>query len=224
MRYEIKGTPMPVAICSLDNGESIICESGSMSWMSQNMEMQTSGGGVGKMFGRMFSGENLFQNIYTAQGGPGLIAMASSFPGEIRALEITPDHPVVCQKRGFLASETGVSSSVFFQKKIGAGLFGGEGFIMQKLEGNGTAFVEIDGSTVEYNLKAGQKLIVDTGYVALMDATCKMDIVTVKGVKNMLLGGEGLFNTIVEGPGKVVIQTMPSAKFIAMVAAGLPSK
>ena len=222
MRYEIKGEPMPVVICSMESGESIKCESGGMDWMSPNMKMQTSGGGAGKMFGRMFSGENLFQNIYTAEGGPGVIAFASSFPGSIRALEITPDRPVVVQKRGFLASEPDVELSVFFQKKLGAGLFGGEGFILQKLSGNGTAFVEIDGYAVEYELQAGQQIIVETGNVAMMDATCTMDIVTVKGVKNVLLGGEGLFNSIVTGPGRVTLQTMPLTSFAGAIANVLP--
>ena len=223
MRYEIKGEPMGVVICTLDNGESLCCEAGSMSWMSPNMDMQTSGGGVGKMFGRMFSGESMFHNYYTAKGGPGVIAFASSFPGSIRALEITPDRPVVVQKRGFLAAETGVELSVFFQKKLGAGLLGGEGFIMQKLSGQGTAFVEIDGSTVEYDLQPGQQLIADTGQIALMDATCTMDVVTVKGVKNVLFGGEGLFNTVVTGPGRVVLQTMPIYKFASLMASMIPS-
>ncbi len=222
MQYEIKGEPMPVVVCSLENGETIKCESGAMSWMSPNMQMQTSGGGIGKMFGRMFSGENLFQNFYTAQGGPGIIAFASSFPGSIRAVTVTPDRPVVVQKRGFLACETGIDLSVFFQKKLGAGFFGGEGFIMQKLSGSGTAFVEIDGSAVEYELQPGQQIIVDTGNVAMVDATCSIDIVTVKGVKNALLGGEGLFNTVVTGPGRVVLQTMPLMNFANAIASVMP--
>lgn len=222
MKYEIKGEPMPVVICSLDSGETVKCEAGAMSWMSPNMKMQTSGGGLGKMFGRMFSGETMFQNFYTAEGGPGLIAFASSFPGSIRAVNITPDRPVVVQKRGFLACDPAVELSVFFQKKLGSGFFGGEGFIMQKLSGSGMAFIEIDGSIVEYELGAGQQIIVDTGNVAMMDATCSIDIVTVKGVKNALLGGEGLFNTVVTGPGRVTLQTMPLTSFAAAIANVLP--
>ncbi len=222
MRYEIQGEPMPVVICSLDAGESVKCESGAMSWMSPNMQMNTSGGGLGKAFGRMFAGENIFQNIYTAQGGPGLIAFASSFPGAIRAISITPDRPVVVQKKGFLASEMGVDLSVFFQQKIGSGLFGGEGFIMQKLSGSGTAFVEFDGSIVEYNLGPGQQIIVDTGCLAMIDASCSIDIVRVKGVKNALFGGEGLFNTVVTGPGRVMLQTMPLSGFASAIASVLP--
>ena len=210
MQYKIIGEPLPVVICDVQPGETLITERGSMSWMSSNMKMETtSNGGIGKAFGRMFAGEALFQNRYTAQGQPGQIAFASSFPGSIRAFEITPDHPIIVQKSAFLASETGVTLSVFFQKKFGAGLFGGEGFIMQRLDGSGTAFVELDGAVCEYNLAAGESMIVDTGYLAAIDATCSLDIVTVPGVKNMILGGEGIFNTVVRGPGKVLLQTMP---------------
>ena len=195
----------------------MITERGSMCWMSPNMEMQTSAGGFGKAFGRMFSGESMFQNIYTAKGA-GMIAFASSFPGSIKAVEITPDRPVVVQKSGFLASESGVELSVFFQKKAGAGFFGGEGFIMQKLSGHGTAFLEVDGYAVEYELQAGQQIVVDTGNLAMIDATCSIDIQTVKGVKNVLFGGEGMFNTVVSGPGRVVLQTMPVSGFASALA------
>ena len=215
---------MPVVICQLEAGESVICESGAMSWMSPNLEMETSGGGAGKVFGRMFSGEGMFQNRYTARKGAGMIAFASKFPGDIRAVEITRDSPVICQKGAFLASTEGVELSVAFQQKFSTGLFGGEGFIMQKLSGSGTAFIEIDGSTVEYNLEHGQQMLIDTGYLAMMDATVKMEIQKIKGLKNVMLGGEGLFNTLVTGPGRVVIQTMPISGFAAFIASLLPRK
>lgn len=211
MRYNIVGDSLPVVICDVNPGEVIFTESGSMSWMSPNMKMETtSNGGIGKAIGRMFAGEKLFMNKYTAMGGPGQIAFASSFPGSIRALQITPDRPMIVQKRSFLAGEAGVELSVHFQKRLGAGFFGGEGFIMQRLSGMGTAFVEIDGHCVEYDLAPGQSIIVDTGYLAAMEGTCSMDIVTVPGVKNVLFGGEGLFNTVITGPGKVWLQTMPA--------------
>ena len=200
---------MPVVICDLEAEETMITEKGAMSWMTPNMKMETSGGGAGKMLGRMFSGESLFQNRYTSQGGAGQIAFASSFPGSILAFEIAPGKEIICQKSAFLASEAGVELSVAFQKKLGSGFFGGEGFIMQRLSGNGMAFVEIDGHVKEYTLEAGQTMVIDTGYLAAMENTCKMDIVTVKGLKNKLLGGEGFFNTVVSGPGKIYIQTMP---------------
>ena len=138
-----------------------------------------------------------------------MITFASSFPGSIRPVSISPGNELVIQKSAFLASEAGVQLSVFFQKKFGSGLFGGEGFIMQKLSGNGMVFLEIDGYAVEYDLEAGQQMVIDTGYVAAMSSTCKMDIQTVPGVKNALFGGEGIFNTVVTGPGKIVLQTMP---------------
>ena len=223
MKYRIVGEPLPAVICDVEPGESLITEGGAMSWMSPNMKMETtSGGGLGKMFGRMFSGDSLFLNRYSAQGGMGQIAFASSFPGSIRAIEIAPGKDIIVQKSSFLAAQEGVDLSVFFQKRFGSGLFGGEGFIMQKLSGHGTAFVEIDGYAVEYNLTATQSIIVDTGYLAMMDATCSMDIVTVPGVKNALFGGEGIFNTVVRGPGKIVLQTMPVNKVAGAIIPYIP--
>ena len=223
MKYKIVGEPLPAVICAVEPGETLITECGAMSWMSPNMKMETtSGGGLGKMFGRMFSGDSLFLNRYTAHGGMGQIAFASSFPGSIRAIEIQPGQDVIVQKSSFLAAQEGVDLSVFFQKRFGSGLFGGEGFIMQKLSGRGTAFVEIDGYAVEYNLTATQSIIVDTGYLAMMDATCSMDIVTVPGVKNALFGGEGIFNTVVRGPGKIILQTMPVNKVAGAIIPYIP--
>ena len=225
MKYNIQGDFTPVVICELAAGESMITESGSMVWMSPNMEMQTSGGGsLGKAFGRMFSGENIFQNIYTAKGGPGLIAFASTFPGSIRAVEITPDRPIICQKAAFLAAERGVELSTFFQKRGMAGFFGGEGFIMQKISGRGIAFIEIDGHAVEYDLQPGQQIIVDTGNLAMADPTCTIDVQTVKGAKNVFFGGEGLFHTVVTGPGRITLQTMPFSSFVNTIASAIPSK
>jgi len=218
MKYTIKGDGLPVVICELEAGEQMITEKGSMSWMSPNMQMSTSGGGsLGKAFGRMFSGESIFQNIYTAKGGPGMIAFASSFPGSIRPVEISPSNELIVQKSGFLASTSGVDLSVFFHKKFGAGLFGGEGFIMQRLSGRGLAFIEIDGTAIEYDLAPGQQLIVDTGYLAAMSATCRIDIQSVPGLKNALFGGEGLFNTVVTGPGHVILQTMPASSVASAI-------
>lgn len=224
MKYKIEGGTLPVVICDLENGETMVTERGSMSWMSPNMKMETTtNGGLGKALGRMFAGEAMFQNRYTAQGGSGLIAFASSFPGSIRAFPISPTNGIIVQKSAFLASETGVTLSVFFQKKLGAGLFGGEGFIMQKLSGQGTAFVEIDGHAVEYDLAVGQSMVIDTGYLAAMSETCTLEIVTVPGVKNMLFGGEGVFNTVVKGPGKLILQTMPISAMAGSLRAFFPS-
>lgn len=208
MQYEIIGGSFPVVTCNLQNGESMITESGSMVWMSPNMEMETTGGGLGKMFSRAFSGENLFQNIYTARG-QGMIAFGSSFPGKIIPLEIGPGREMILQKKAFLAAERGVELSIHFNKKLGTGLFGGEGFIMQRLSGQGTAFAEIDGDLVIYNLAPGQQMVVDTGNVAGFETTVSMEIRQVPGLKNAFFGGEGLFNTVLTGPGKIWLQTMP---------------
>ena len=224
MKYEIKGTPLPVAICYLEAGEKMITEKGSMSWMSPNMEMETNAGGsIGKALGRMFSGESMFRNIYTAKGGEGMIAFASSFPGSIVPFQIEQGKELIVQKSGFLASESTVEFSVHIQKKLGAGFFGGEGFIMQKLSGTGTAFVEFDGAVMEYDLAPGQSMVLDTGYLAAMEATCTMEIQQVAGLKNKLLGGEGFFNTVVSGPGKVWIQTMPINKVAGAIRPFIPT-
>lgn len=224
MRYEIKGETLPVVVCYLEDGEVMLTERGSMSWMSPNMKMETtSNGGIGKALGRMFAGEALFQNRYTATGGNGMIAFASSFPGQIRAWDIAPGNEIIVQKSGFLAAESGVELSVFFQKKLGAGFFGGEGFIMQKLSGQGTAFLEFDGHVVEYDLQPGQQIVIDTGYLAAMDATCSMEIKTVPGLKNMVFGGEGVFNTLITGPGRVWLQTMPISGVAAQILKFMPA-
>lgn len=210
LNYKIEGGHLPVVTCYLEPGQTLCSESGAMSWMSPNMHMETnSGGGVKKALGRLFSGDSLFMNEYTARGCTGMIAFASRFPGSIIPYEVTPGNGIIVQKKGFLAMEKGLDLSVYFQRKLGKGLFGGEGFIMQKVSGNGLVFLEIDGHCVEYTLGAGESVIIDTGYLAAMTETCSMDIETIKGAKNIFLGGEGLFHTKVTGPGKVYIQSMP---------------
>ncbi len=210
LKYSIEGGSLPVVICYPEAGQTLCTERGSMSFMSPNMKMDTNtGGGFKKMMGRMFSGDSIFLNEYTPQGGSGMIAFASSFPGSIKAFELTEGNGIIVQKSGFLAMEKGMDLSLYFQKKLGKGLFGGEGFIMQKISGNGVAFVEIDGYCKEYDLGVGESIIIDTGYLAAMSESCTMDVQTVKGIKNALFGGEGLFNTVVTGPGKVYIQSMP---------------
>lgn len=208
MKYKIDGGAFPFVTCELEDGEKMITEKGSMLWMSPNVKMATSGGGVGKMFSKAFTGESMFQNIYTAQGDAS-ITFGSSFPGTILDVNITPEKPLIAQKHCLLASESGVQLSVHFNKNLGTGLFGGEGFIMQKLSGNGMAFLEIDGDLVEKELAPGEKLVLSTGNVAAFEASVHMEIQRVQGVKNVLFGGEGLFLTVLTGPGKVWLQTMP---------------
>ena len=208
MNYEIKGGNLPVVICHLKKGEYMLSDSGAMSWMDPVMKMETTSGGLSKAFGRMFSGETIFQNQYQATED-GMIAFASSFPGSIKAIEVNPGHEIIVQKSAFLAGSENIEVSVFLNKKISSGLIGGEGFIMTKTKGTGTVFLEIDGSAIEYDLLPGQQMIIDTGYLAMMEATCTMEIQSIKGIKNKLLGGEGFFNTVITGPGKIILQTMP---------------
>ena len=222
MRYEVKGGSFPVVVCNLDSGEQMITEKGSMVWMSPNMKMDTRGGGLGKMFSKAFSGESMFQNTYTAQGD-GMIAFGSSFPGQIKVVTIAPGQEMIVQKSAFLAAESGVELSIHFSKKLGAGFFGGEGFIMQKLSGSGTAFLEFDGYIKEYELAPGQQIVVDTGYLAAMTGSCKIEVKTVPGVKNMLFGGEGIFNTVITGPGRVWLQSMPIAQMANTLRPYFPS-
>ena len=221
MEYKIIGGSFPAVSCRLQDNESMIAESGAMIWMSPNMEMSTRGGGIGKMFSRAFSGENLFQNVYTARG-QGLITFGSSFPGEILTLDISPNREVILQKTSFLASEAGVDLSIHFNRKLGAGLFGGEGFIMQRLSGYGKAFAEIAGDLMEYTLDYGRQLVVSTGNLVGFEPSVQMDIRQVPGIKNKLFGGEGFFNTILTGPGKVWVQTTSISGMAASLAPYLP--
>ncbi len=210
IKYQVEGGTLPVVICYPEAGQTLCTESGAMSWMSSNMRMETgTGGGMKKVLGRLFSGESVFMNEYTAEGGSGMIAFASSFPGSIIPYQVSEGNGIIVQKRGFLAMEKGLDLSVYFQKKMGRGMLGGEGFIMQKITGNGLVFLEIDGCCKEYDLSVGESIILDTGYLAAMSESCTMEVEAVKGVKNVFFGGEGFFHTRVTGPGKVYIQSMP---------------
>ncbi|MCR5107706.1 MAG: TIGR00266 family protein [Lachnospiraceae bacterium] len=218
MNYKVINEPLPALICQLEAGESIECEKGSMSWMTTSISMSTGVGGkkgsglmgaLGKMAKSAITGESFFRNTYTANSGPGEIAFASSFPGDILCFNVT-NAPIVAQKSSYLANTPGVDMDIFFQKKIGTGFFGGEGFIMQRFRGQGMVFLEINGSTYNYDLAPGESILIDTGYLAAMEETCTMDIEKISGAGNVILGGEGLFNTKVTGPGKVWLQTMPA--------------
>ena len=223
MRYEIEGGSLPAVILHLNAGETIISEVGGRTWARGPVLTETKGGSVGKAFGRILSGESLFLSHYTAQG-PAEIAFSSSFPGRIVARVLGPGESVICQKSAFLCASLGVELSVHFQKKLASGMFGGEGFIMQKVTGPGLVFFELDGYCPEYDLAPGERLVCDTGVLAMMDATCQMDVQMVKGVKNMVLGGEGMFDTVITGPGKVYLQTMTIAKLATQMIPYLPFK
>ena len=221
MTYEIKGGAFPVVVCQMEKGEQMITESGSMVWQTPDFKMETTGGGLGKMFAKAFAGESIFQNIYTAQRNGAMITFGSSFPGRILPLTIGPGQEFLI-KRSFLAAESGVALDIHFSKKLGAGFFGGEGFIMQRLSGQGTAFAEIDGELMEYTLGPGEQLLVDTGNVAGFQVGVSMDHQD-PGLKNKFLGGEGLFHTLLTGPGTVWLQTMPISGVAEVLGAFLPS-
>ena len=213
MNYRIEGGNLPVVIINLVPGESINCESGAMSWMSAGIKMSTStGGGIGKMFGRMVTGESAMLNTYTAEQA-GEIAFASSFPGSIKVVELN-GNSILAQKGAYLASFGNIQMSVGVQKNIGGGFFGGEGFLMQRFEGTGLVFLEVDGSAIEYDLQPA----------VMMDSTVNLEIEMVKGVKNVLFGGEGLFNTTLTGPGKIMLQTMPVSSTAMVLYRYMPHK
>jgi len=223
MRYSIEGGSLPVVICQLDPGEAMVSESGGRTWARGDVVTEASSeGGAKKMLGRMLGGESLFMSKYTARSAVE-IAFASSFPGRILAVELAPGRSIICQKRAFLAATAGVTLSIQFTSNVGRGLFGGEGFIMQKVTGPGVVFLEIDGHCVDYTLAPGERLVCDTGVVAMMDETCSMDVQMVKGMKNMLFGGEGVFDTVVTGPGKVSLQTMTIPNLAKLIIPYIPS-
>lgn len=213
MKYEIKGRDLPYVEITLNKGEKVVTESGYMCWMDEGFIMDTStNGGFAKGLGRLFTGNHFFQNNYTASADNLKISFASSMPGAIIAVSVSNGQSLIVQKKSFLAGYGNIEASVFFNKKISSGLFGGEGFILQKITGEGTVFIEVDGAYAEYTLEEGQKLIISSEHLVSMSETCQMDVQTVKGFKNIFLGGEGLFNTIVTGPGKVYVQSMPISK------------
>ncbi|MCA0355230.1 MAG: TIGR00266 family protein [Chloroflexi bacterium] len=224
LRYKIIGSVLQAAIIELDPGQMIFSESGGMSWMSGNVQMNTnSGGGIGKMFKRAFSGESLFIVDFTVAGGTGLIGFASEMPGKIVPLHLAPGQEIIMQKDSFMCAEKSVQLDIHFRRKLGAGLFGGEGFIMQRATGPGVVFAELDGEVVEYYLQPGQVMKVDTGHVAMYEPSVQFDIEMVRGFKNILFGGEGLFLATLRGPGKVWLQTMPVMNVAKKLAEYMPA-
>ncbi|NMA66415.1 MAG: TIGR00266 family protein [Clostridiaceae bacterium] len=222
MKYKIFGDNLPAVTITLDRGESIYTQSGGMSWMTDNLLMETNmKGGFLKGIGRMFAGESLFMVTYTAQSHGAEITLASTFPGSIIDIDISSGS-IIVQKSAFLCAQPTVELSTYFNKKLGTGLFGGEGFIMQKLSGRGHAFFEIDGACYEKVLAPGEVLKVDTGNVAAFEEGVGFEVETVKGFKNVLFGGEGLFLTRLTGPGKVWLQTMTMPGFAKRIIPFLP--
>ena len=208
--YEIKGGDLPILICYPKAGQCLKTERGAMSWMSPNMKLHTkSKAKLGNILGRATAGEPIFLNEYRAENEAGMIAFTAKLPGSIIPIHVTPENDVVIQKKGFLAMEDSLNMSVALQKKLTTGLFSGKGFAMQRVSGEGLIFLEINGALVEYELQAGQSMVLNTDYVAAYTGGCTMTIEPIKGINNILFGGEGLFNTIVTGPGHVYLQSMP---------------
>lgn len=224
MEYEIKGGAFPIVICKLQKGETMKDESGSMAFMTPEVKMETNtGGGLLKGLGRALSGDSLFLNFYTAENDNQEIGFASSFPGKIIPIELNGSNSIIGQRSSFLASEKDVNIDMYFKKNLGTGLFGGEGFILQKFTGNGMLFLEIDGEVIEYDLQPGEKMVLDQGHLAAMEESVEFDIQRVKGVKNVLFGGEGLFLSTLTGPGKVWIQTMPISRLAGAIIPYIPT-
>ena len=213
MEYEIKGGAFPMVVCKLLKGERMKDESGAMAFMTSGIKMDTNtGGGLLKGLGRALAGDSLFINTFEAQKDNEEIGFSSYYPGRIIPIRLDGTNPIIGQKSSFLAAEDSVNIDMYFRKKLGAGIFGGEGFILQKFSGNGMVFLEIDGEVIERYLEPGETLFVDQGHVAAMDETVDFDIERIKGAKNMVFGGEGLFLATLRGPGRVWVQTMPIPK------------
>jgi uncharacterized protein (TIGR00266 family) len=223
LQYRIEGTTLPVVTITLNPGEKIYSSAGGMSWMTQQIQMDTNtGGGLGKMLKRALSGESLFIVDYYVNSGQGEVAFSAEFPGKILELDLVSNQSMIVQKDAFMCAEKSVDLDMHFRKRLGAGLFGGEGFILQRLTGPGKAFVNLDGEIVERVLQAGEVLRVDTGHVAMFEPTVNFDVEIVRGFKNILLGGEGLFLSTLRGPGRVWLQTMPMGKLAQKIAQYLP--
>lgn len=225
MNTKMRGTTLPILDVEMKAGEEVYTESGGMAWMSPNISMESNmKGGLGKAFGRLFSGESMFMVTYRCDEGTGAITFCSEFPGRIIEFAMDGKKEIICQRDAFMVAESKVNLEIEFTKRIGAGFFGGEGFILQKISGTGKAFLEIAGEVTEYQLKEGQSLKVDPGYIAAFEKGVDYDIERIKGVKNMLFGGEGLFLAHLTGPGKVWLQSMPLSNLAMKIAKFVPKK
>lgn len=225
MRYEIHGTLLPSVDVYLEAGEAVYTESGGMAWMKGDIQMETgTRGGLLAGLGRSLAGESLFMTTYTCQSGSGLVTFTPEAPGRILDFELAAGQSLICQKDAFMAAQEGVSLEMFFRKRLGAGLFGGEGFILEKITGPGVVFVEIAGDVREYTLQAGEVMRMDPGHIALYEPSVDYDIAAVRGLKNVLFSGEGLFLATLRGPGKVWLQSMPLQNLAAKIRKYIPSK
>jgi uncharacterized protein (TIGR00266 family) len=214
MDAQIRGTVLPVLEVSMNPGDKLVAEAGELSWMTESIQLQTTSqtAGAKGMFGaikRAVGGGGFFMTEYTAQGGAGSVSFATKLPGQILPIQVTPTAGFMIHRHGFLCATEGVEVSMGFQKKLGAGIFGGEGFVLQKLSGTAEAWVELDGEIVTYDLQPGQVLRVHPGHVGMFQESVQFDIATVPGIKNKLFGGDGLFLAKLSGPGRVWLQTLP---------------
>lgn len=213
--YKIFGDDMQTVEVELDPGEGVRAETGAMLYMEDGIEMQTStGGGIFSGFKRMITGESFFITTFLHHGtGKGHVAFAAPYPGKIIPLDLSKmGREFLCQKDAFLCSASGVDIEIAFTKKLGAGIFGGEGFILQRLVGDGMAFVHAGGTIIEKDLAPGERLRLDTGCLVAFSPSVEYDIQFVGGFKNALFGGEGLFLAVLRGPGKVYLQSLPFSR------------
>lgn len=225
MRYEVHGTVLPSVDVWLEPGESVFTESGGMAWMKGDIAMSTNTrGGFMAGLGRKLAGESFFMTTYTCRSGVGLVTFTPEAPGRIMVFDLQPGQSLICQKDAFMAAQEGVSVEMHFRKRLGAGLFGGEGFILQKISGPGLVFLEIAGDVRDYLLQPGEMMQVDPGHIALYEPTVDYDITTVKGITNVLFSGEGLFLATLRGPGRVWLQSMPISNLAAKIRQYIPSK
>lgn len=225
MQYELIGKTVPAVEVTLNCGESMYTQRGGMIWQTEGIEMKTNTrGGLMKGIGRMFSGESLFMATYTAMVDGAKIAFGSTVPGDVVGIDLTGTPGIIAQKRAFLCAQDGVDVSVALTKKVSSGLFGGEGFILQNISGNGYAFLEVDGDPVIKELAPGEVMKVDTGNVVAFDPTVRYEVETVKGLSNIMFGGEGLFVTKLVGPGRVILQTQNFNDFAGRIIAMMPNK
>lgn len=221
MNYEIKGNVVPAVEVSLSRGESVFTQSGGMFYQTEGIKMDTNTrGGLFKGIGRMFAGESMFMATYTATQDA-KVAFASTVPGSIIPIDVSEGRFTI-QKGAFLAAESSIELRTTFNKKLGTGFFGGEGFILQELSGRGIAFLEVDGDAIEMNLAPGEVLKVDTGNLVGFEDSVRYEVESVKGLGNILFGGEGLFLTKLTGPGKVILQTMNMNEFVLRIDSYMP--
>jgi uncharacterized protein (TIGR00266 family) len=228
MDHKILGTTLPVLEMQLQPGESVIAVSGELSWMSASIDLQTTtgsgGGGLGGLFKRVAGGGSLFMTKYTAQGAPGLLAFATKMPGHILPVEIGQGADYLVHRHGFMCGTEGIDVSAAFQQSLGAGIFGGDGFVLQKVSGSGQAWIELSGEVVPYTLAAGETLRVHPGHVGMFDSTISFEITRIKGIRNMLFGGDGIFLAALTGPGRIWLQSLPISNLAHALMPYLPAK